>query len=277
MLNTIKARPAADGDGVRIQRVVDGRNMQRMDPFLLLDEFNSNQGSDYIGGFPPHPHRGFSTITYMLNGRMQHQDSLGNQGVISGGGVQWMKAARGVIHSEMPQQTEGLMRGFQLWLNLPASEKMSAPDYRDIQADEIPVVTEMGLTARIIAGDWPNSGVRGPLTPQQADLVYWDLHLDEGTAWKLPIEAGKRYYVYLYEGAVTLNDSAPVAAQHLVLLDDASVVVQANTNSRFLVLAGIALQEPIAHYGPFVMNSSEEIEQALQDYRDGRLVTEDPI
>lgn len=275
----LSARAAADGDGVRIQRVVNGRNMQQLDPFLLLDEFNSAQADDYIGGFPAHPHRGFVTITYMLTGCMQHKDSLGNQGLIKDGGVQWMKAASGVIHSEMPQQANGLMRGFQLWLNLPAEHKMDPPDYRDIDASELPIVTHNGLQAKLIAGHWLQDTKQpvGPLTQQHPDILYWDLQFNPDSSLILPREAHKHYYLYVYEGAITVqhaHGTSVIDAQQLWLAQDSDQTLEFSTErqSRALLLAGMPLNEPIAHYGPFVMNTQDEIQQALVDYRDGALV-----
>lgn len=273
----LRARPSADGDGVKLLRVFGGTgDPARFDPFLMMDEFGSPEASDYIGGFPPHPHRGFETITYMLEGRMEHQDHMGNVGNLQNGDVQWMVAGSGVIHSEMPKQTEGRMRGFQVWLNLPARTKMQAPSYQDIDAASIPQIAMNGLTGKAIAGQVNINGesVDGIVTRPDTHPIYLDLHFsDHGTTHLLSVPEGYTTLLYVYEGSVQLGGAAaPLARGHMARLaregDTVQITAQAD-GSRILLLAGAALGEPIAQYGPFVMNTHEEIEQALRDYRDG--------
>ena len=270
---TIPGQPTSDGAGVKLSRSIGAMPGLRVDPFLMLDEFYTDQPSDYLAGFPAHPHRGFETVTYMLDGHMQHKDHLGNTGDLKPGDVQWMTAARGIIHSEMPQQTEGRMRGFQLWLNLPAAEKMKPASYRDIPSAQIPsVALDGGGTARVIAGTLvQDSGVTvGAVSGGTTDPQYFDLHVDANAQVRVPVTAGHNAFVYLYEGSVTI-DERPVALRGAALLSDgdALVVRAGEGGARLLLIAGRPLHEPVVQYGPFVMNTREQIEQALADYQSG--------
>lgn len=283
--HVVVSMPTSDGAGVKLRRSLGSQRGLHVDPFLMLDEFYSDNPEDYIAGFPPHPHRGFETVTYMLDGRMRHEDHLGNRGDLGPGAVQWMTAARGIIHSEMPQQSEGRMRGFQLWLNLPSSEKMKPASYRDIPAGEIPLVKlPQGGEVKVIAGTLELDGkaTNGPVNGDGAKLstdpLYLDVHLPAGAIFAAPITAGHNAFLYNYEGSAQIGTAG--AAKPLphraagVLSDGGSVRVQAGAEGvRFLLLAARPLREPVVQYGPFVMNTREEIEQALADYRDGRLAT----
>jgi quercetin 2,3-dioxygenase len=244
---------------------------RRLDPFLMLDAFGSDSADDYIAGFPDHPHRGFETVTYMLAGRMRHRDSAGNEGLLQSGGVQWMTAGRGVIHSELPEQTEGRMEGFQLWLNLPARDKMSPPWYRDIGSPEIPEWQGQDVTARVIAGT--SHGVAGAIQRDGTAALYLDIHLAAGTAFEQPLAPQHNAFVYVYCGAVTIGSQA-VPQQRMAILANRGdgVRVQATAEgARLLLIAGRPLNEPIVQYGPFVMNTKEEILQAVDDFNAGRL------
>ncbi len=269
-------RPTTDGAGVRLIRVFGGGDLERFDPFLMLDEFGSSDPDDYIGGFPPHPHRGFETITYMLEGQMRHEDHLGNVGRLHSGGVQWMTAARGIIHSEMPEQAQGRMRGFQLWLNLPARDKLGEPGYRDIASEAIPQVrTAEGVEARVIAGRFDDGRIRqdGAVQRPHSDPQLFDLHLPAGSRISPRLADGYRTLLYVYEGSVMLPgvERSLAAGQLLRLSDEGELELASDQGARVLLMAGQPLGEPIVQYGPFVMNSREEIEQALRDYRDGTL------
>jgi redox-sensitive bicupin YhaK (pirin superfamily) len=261
-----------DGAGVKINRVLTGPLQRRLDPFLMLDAFGSEKPGDYIAGFPEHPHRGFETVTYMLNGRMRHRDSGGNEGLITNGGVQWMTAGRGVIHSEMPEQDEGLMEGFQLWLNLPAKDKMSEPWYRDIPNEELPrFALENGAEVQVIAGE--THGVTGAVVRESTQPLYLDVHLPEDASFELPLPAGHNAFVYVYRGEAVVEGKAVPQARMAILdnsADSDGVRIKAATDSRFLVIAGKPLGEPIAQYGPFVMNTQEQLFAAVEDFRAGR-------
>lgn len=273
----IVARPASDGAGVRLLRVFGGGQPERFDPFLMLDEFGSQEASDYIGGFPPHPHRGFETITYMLRGKMEHRDHMGNVGLLEDGDVQWMTAGRGVVHSEMPQQTAGQMRGFQIWLNLAAANKMMPARYEDVPGAKLPVYAIPGGRIKAIAGTGQvgDETVRGYFERPDTLPLYWDVHLEPAAALNLPLPPEHTVMVYVYEGLLEVGGT-DVKAQHLLRLNKEGDLVVANTGeveARFLILAGKPLREPVAQYGPFVMNTHEEIEQALTDYRNGTFTT----
>jgi len=274
-LGTVIASVAAsDGAGVKLRRSLGSSQLARHDPFLMLDEFYSDDPDDYLAGFPPHPHRGFETVTYMLDGHMQHKDSGGNTGDLGPGDVQWMTAARGIVHSEMPQQTEGRMRGFQLWLNLPAKEKMKPAAYRDIAAREIPRVAVESGEVKVIAGEF--RGTAGPVCGGSTDPHYFDLVLEPGAALEVPLPAGHNAFVYAYEGEARIGEEKkPLAHRAAGLLSaGASVRVEAGAaGARVLVLAGRPLGEPVVQYGPFVMNTREEIEQAVLDYQSGKLAS----
>jgi redox-sensitive bicupin YhaK (pirin superfamily) len=283
LVHTVESMPTSDGAGVKLRRSLGSQRGLHVDPFLMLDEFYSDNPDDYIAGFPSHPHRGFETVTYMLDGHMRHEDHLGNRGDLGPGSVQWMTAARGIIHSEMPQQSEGRMRGFQLWLNLPSKEKMKPAGYRDIPAGEIPrVLLPQGGEVKVIAGSLTldSGAVSGPVNGGGAKLstdpLYLDVRLPAGAEFSAPVAAGHNAFLYTYEGSAEIG--APGATKRLpngaagVLSDGADVRVQAGDEGvRFLLLAAKPLREPVVQYGPFVMNTREEIEQALADYRDGRL------
>lgn len=270
----IPALETSDGAGVRIKRSIGQRQNVRLDPFLMLDEFGSAEAADYIAGFPSHPHRGFETVTYMIEGHMLHEDHLGNRGNLHNGGVQWMTAGRGIIHSEMPQQEEGVMRGFQLWLNLPAAEKMTEAGYRDIQPEEIPEITFDGGTVKLIAGAMVVGGQshRGAMPDRSTQPVYADIHLASGASVTLPVPETHNGMLYLYEGDARLSDADLQRSAANILGDGDGVRLQAgNAGARLLLIAGKPIGEPVVQYGPFVMNTREEIERALRDYRDGRL------
>ncbi len=270
----IPALETSDGAGVRIKRSIGQRQSVRLDPFLMLDEFGSAEAADYIAGFPSHPHRGFETVTYMIEGHMLHEDHLGNRGDLRNGGVQWMTAGRGIIHSEMPQQEEGVMRGFQLWLNLPAAEKMTEAGYRDIQSEEIPEIAFEGGMVKLIAGTLMvgDQAHRGAVPDRSTQPVYADIHLASGASLTLPVPETHNGMLYLYEGDAHLGDAGLQRSAANILGDGDQISVRAgNTGARLLLIAGKPIGEPVVQYGPFVMNTREEIEQTLQDYRDGRL------
>ena len=264
----VKGIKTSDGAGVNLTRIIGGPELDMLDPFLLFDEFGSDDPDDYIAGFPSHPHRGFETITYMLNGKFRHKDSAGNEGYITDGSVQWMTAGRGVIHSEMPEQTEGLVRGFQLWLNLPRDKKMIDPAYNDIPMEKIPQVDFGSGQAKIIAGQF--MGVTGPGKPHTG-MLYHDIYLDENAHFEMPVEDGWNAFIYVYEGSVVLDRT--VSKGMLAVFDPSGdLKFQAGTeNTRFIVVAGEPLNEPVARGGPFVMNTRGEIMQAFEDYHNGLL------
>ncbi|AZP12581.1 pirin family protein [Undibacterium parvum] len=269
----VLGQATSDGDGVKLTRVLTQGLQTRLDPYLMLDAFGADDPQDYIGGFPDHPHRGFETITYMLTGRMRHHDSAGNSGLLQNGGVQWMSAGRGVIHSELPEQEDGRMEGFQLWLNLPAKDKMSAPWYRDIQNEAIPeFVTEAGVTVRVIAGT--SHGVAGAMQRETTQPLYLDLHLPDGAEFSHAMAASMNAFLYVYRGAVQIADTL-VPQQRMAILrntpDSDGVKLRASGASRVLLIAGQPLREPIVQYGPFVMNTQAEIMATINDYRAGRL------
>jgi redox-sensitive bicupin YhaK (pirin superfamily) len=275
----IESVAASDGAGVKLRRSQGRGPGTRLDPFLMLDEFSSDNPDDYNAGFPSHPHRGFETVTYILDGHMRHEDHLGNQGDLQSGGVQWMTAGRGIIHSEMPQQTEGRMRGFQLWINLPAREKMKPAGYRDIQAEEIPVLSLAGGgRVKVIAGelDTGEANVTGPIHGLSTDPLYLDVLLPAGSSFTHKLPREYQAFVYPYEGSVTIGEVGQ--ERHLknsqagVLSTGERVRISAEgEEARFLVLAGRPINETVAQYGPFVMNTPEEIEQAIRDYQNGVL------
>ncbi len=272
---------ASDGAGVKLRRSLGNSEALRHDPFLMLDEFFSDDPGDYIRGFPSHPHRGFETVTYMLDGHMRHEDSAGHRGDLGPGDVQWMTAGRGIIHSEMPQQTEGRMRGFQLWINLPAAEKMKPAAYRDIPARDIPgVPLDTGGEVRVIAGTLVQGArrVSGPIQGLSTDPLYLDVRLPAAAGFTAPVPAGHRAFLYLYEGEATVGDdrrALPDRAAGLLSEGDQVHVEAGAQGARFLLLAGKPLREPVVQHGPFVMNTREQIEQALADYRNGVLTSPD--
>jgi hypothetical protein len=260
----------SDGAGVRLTRVLTQDLQRRLDPFLMLDAFRSDKADDYIGGFPDHPHRGFETVSYMIAGRMRHHDTAGNAGLLGPGGVQWMTTGSGLIHSELPEQEEGLMEGFQLWLNLPAQDKMIAPNYRDIPSAAIPeYTTTEGVRVRVIAGE--SRGVAGAVQRPHTEPLYLDLHLPAGSHFEQAIPHGHNAFAYTYRGRVDIAGSAVADRQMAILANDggAAVLINAGEDSRVLLIAGRPLKEPIAQYGPFVMNTGEQIQQAFRDYEAG--------
>ncbi len=269
----VAGQATSDGAGVKLTRVLTQQLQRRLDPFLMLDAFGSDNPNDYIAGFPDHPHRGFETVTYMIAGRMLHRDSAGNEGLLQNGGVQWMTAGRGVIHSEIPQQEEGVMEGFQLWLNLHSSEKMNPPWYRDIQNEDLPkLITDQRVAVTVIAGE--SHGVVGAVTRKITQALYLDLHLPAGSRFEQVLPAAHNAFVYVYRGEVRIG-STGVPLQRMAILanhkDADGVLIEADGEARALLIAGQPLNEPIAQYGPFVMNSEQEIRQALSDYRAGTL------
>jgi redox-sensitive bicupin YhaK (pirin superfamily) len=268
----IGAMAMSEGAGVTVRRTIGLPASSHLDPFLMLDHFSSDDPHDYIAGFPDHPHRGFVTLTHMIDGHMEHRDSMGNRGNLGPGGAQWMKAASGVIHSEMPRQTDGLMRGFQLWVNLPAAEKMSAPAYQEYAADRIPrVTTPAGATVRVLSGEF--AGRRGPVDDPFTRVLYLDVTVPAGELFRHAVERSASGFVYPFDGAVVVGGAVVQAHQLAVLGDGDHVEIAAESGqSRFILVTGHPLGEPVARYGPFVMNTPEEIELALADYRDDRLV-----
>jgi hypothetical protein len=266
----VRAVPLAEGAGVTVHRTIGTPSLRHLDPFLMLDHFGSDNPHEYIAGFPDHPHRGFITLTYMLDGHMQHRDSMGNQGDLEAGGIQWMKAASGVIHSEMPQQTAGLMRGFQLWINLPAAEKMSDPAYQEFSAAAIPEVGSPGCRTRVISGTL--DGTKGPIDDPHTNVTYFDVALEAGASFTHRFEPDMSAFVYAYAGNGTLAGETLPTHALATLSDGDTLTIQASDALRFILVAGRPIREPVVQHGPFVMNSREEIEQAFADYRDGKLV-----
>jgi redox-sensitive bicupin YhaK (pirin superfamily) len=266
----LRGQATSDGAGVRLNRVIGTGQLPALDPFLMLDEFGSDRPGDYIAGFPSHPHRGFETVTYMLDGRMRHKDNHGNEGLLTPGSVQWMTAGRGIVHSEMPEQEEGLMRGFQLWVNLPAKDKMGAPQYQEFSAERIPSVSPgAGVQAKVIAGRIGD--VEGPVRQPATDPSYFDLSLDEGAAFEHAFPAGHNVFAYVYEGEVASGDNRAGKGELLVFgAGDAVRFEGKAAKSRLILVAGRPIGEPVARYGPFVMNTQQEIMQAVQDFQAGR-------
>lgn len=268
--NVYDPLPASDGAGVKLLRAIGQPALGVFDPFLLLDEFGSDKADDYIGGFPSHPHRGFETVTYMLDGVMHHKDSTGAEGDLIPGAVQWMTAGRGVIHSEMPRQKEGRMWGFQLWVNLPAAKKMSAPRYQNIPPEDIPVVRRNdGTIVKVIAGEV--DGSRGPVDGIAVEPTYIDVTLPPGAGFSFPVPEGHNVFVYILDGEVGFGDTK-VGVSKLATFGAGDEIEGTGgaDGGRFLLIAGRPLDEPIARGGPFVMNTKEEINQAISDYQNGK-------
>jgi redox-sensitive bicupin YhaK (pirin superfamily) len=275
----VRGMPTSDGAGVRLRRVIGQPQLPDLDPFLMLDEFGTDKPEDYIAGFPDHPHRGFETVTYMLDGRMRHRDNHGNEGVLVPGSVQWMTAGRGLVHSEMPEQQEGRMRGFQLWLNLPARDKMTPPKYQEFGPDRIPTATPApGVRVKVIAGHVGE--VSGPIAQPATDPTYLDLALEPGAQFTEALPADYAAFLYVFEGSVTVGAGATartVNTRELAVLDGGAQVHLAGLTSgadsksaRAILVAGRPLREPVAKYGPFVMNTNEELHQAFTDYQTGK-------
>ena len=274
----IPSLPASDGAGVRLRRSLGQSQYHRLDPFLMLDEFASDDPDDYIAGFPPHPHRGFETVTYMLAGHFLHEDHLGHKGHLKGGGAQWMTAGRGIIHSEMPQQESGRVHGFQFWINLPAREKMKPAAYRDIQPEEIPAAAIPGGEIRVVAGTYEADGVSvaGPIQGLATAPLFFDVRLPAGGRFAQLLPEGHTAFLYPYAGSLAVGaegEQRPLAKQQAGVLSpgDSVVITAGAEGAGFLLLAAKPLGEPVVQYGPFVMNTREEIEQAIADYQSGVL------
>jgi len=277
VVRVVAAQPTTDGAGVRLRRSIGSRELDQLDPFLLFDEFKSENSAEYVGGFPDHPHRGFETVTYMLAGVMEHKDHRGNTGRITAGSVQWMTAGRGIIHSEMPKQHEGLLWGFQLWINLPAKDKMCEPRYQDIPGEKIPEVTAPGQArVRVVAGEF--MGTSGPVAGIATHPLYLDVSLPAAARFRHEVPSGHNAFCYAVEGEGRFGDPEasdlePLSSGYLGVLGEGDeIVVQSANGVRFLLLAARPLREPVARLGPFVMNTRDEIMQALQDFQDGHLL-----
>jgi len=276
LLSLVTGMPATDGAGVKLVRVIGQPALQELDPFLLLDAFRSDNPDDYIAGFPSHPHRGFETVTYLLNGRMRHKDNAGNEGVIEPGGIQWMTAGKGIIHSEMPEQEEGKLEGFQLWINLPASHKMTQPAYQEYDVDNIPVETRPGTSIRVITGE-TSQGTLGPVSQPLTEPLYLDVSLDANTAFSESIPELHNAFVYVIQGSLRLENEqgekiSATRDQLAILSQGTAIELESQEQpARFLLIAGKPIGEPIARSGPFVMNSQEELQQAYMDYQSGNL------
>jgi quercetin 2,3-dioxygenase len=274
VVKVIRGRPASDGAGVRLTRIIGGSDLPDLDPFLLLDEFRSDAASDYLAGFPDHPHRGFETVTYMLAGRMRHGDNKGNVGLLRPGSVQWMTAGRGIVHSEMPEQEEGLMWGFQLWVNLPAKDKMTEPRYQDIAPEAIPALDGVdGAKVRVIAGRVGT--VEGPVHGVATEPIYLDVALSAGASFEATLPREHTAFAYVYDGAANIGagkDVKRVARGDLAVLSVGERVTFHNDGeaTRLILVAGRALHEPVARYGPFVMNTRAQIVQAVEDFNSGK-------
>lgn len=272
----VRGLPATDGAGVELTRVIGQPALSMLDPFLLLDAFRSDRPGDYIAGFPSHPHRGFETVTYLLSGRMRHRDNAGHEGVIEPGGVQWMTAGRGIVHSEMPEQDQGLLEGFQLWVNLPAAHKMDAPTYQEYPAEAIPVEQRAaGVSVKVIAGS-TSHGTRGPIEQPLTEPIYLDVELAPGCSFSESLPAGHRAFAYVVDGALTGSnaDGAGVTLRRddlaVLSLGEDVVLNAADGAARFLLIAGRPLNEPVVRGGPFVMNTRQQIREAQMDYAEGR-------
>lgn len=265
----IPSHPTSDGDGVKIRRVAMF-DQPVTDPFLMIDELSSDNPDDFIGGFPPHPHRGMETLTYLRHGSLEHRDHAGNQGMIHSGGAQWMSAGRGIIHSEMPAREMQLLHGFQLWINLPSAEKMQPPEYRDVPAAEIPRISGKGWNIAVIAGTWSveNHKIAGPLNALAADAGYLDIELSAGTRLSLKTPEKQRVIALVYQGQLNTYPLAPEKSM-LVFGEGDTLELESLQNSKIILLRGTPIKEPVVHYGPFVMNTTEEIQQAIADYNSG--------
>ena len=274
VLRTIRGMPTSDGAGVKLTRVIGNQQLPDLDPFLMLDEFGTDKAEDYLAGFPSHPHRGFETVTYMLDGRMRHKDNHGNEGLLTPGSVQWMTAGRGLIHSEMPEQESGRMRGFQLWVNLPARDKMTDPKYQEYAPESIPVAHPApGVTVKVIAGTVGE--VRGPIVQPATDPVYLDIALAPNVAWDYVLPSGHNAFAYAFEGAVRVGEgdiARALPAQELAVLGGGErLTLHAGAEGAQLILvAGRPLNEPVMRHGPFVMNTKQELMQAFVDFQEGR-------
>lgn len=281
VIQQLPGMPTSDGAGVKLTRIIGTPHLDMLDPFLMLDCFESDDADDYVAGFPTHPHRGFETVTYLLNGRMRHKDNAGNEGVIEPGGVQWMTAGKGILHSEMPEQQEGLLKGFQLWVNLPAKAKMSEPGYQEFLPESTPLEQrDNGIEIRVIAGE-TNQGTIGPVINAHTYPTYMDVSLPANTTFDQTLVNEHNAFIYVIEGEVSVQDSTSsaqgkanniVKAKNLAVLSKGDIVtVSSNINgARFLLIAGKPLNEPVARMGPFVMNTQTEIRQAVEDFHSGK-------
>lgn len=273
-VRTLRGQATSDGAGVSLTRVIGGPTLPDLDPFLLLDEFGTDRPEDYIAGFPEHPHRGFETVTYMLDGRMRHRDNHGNEGLLTPGAVQWMTAGRGLVHSEMPEQQEGRMRGFQLWVNLPSKEKMTQPRYQEFPAEKMPVVQPAdGVSVKVIAGEV--DGARGPISQPATDPLYLDIALKAGSSWDYSLPEGHNAFAYVFEGAAVVGDGEDARrldTHEMAVLGGGDLFKAAalDEDARLILVAGRPLREPVARYGPFVMNTKQELMQAFVDFQEGR-------
>ncbi|HEX7801181.1 MAG TPA: pirin family protein [Pseudoxanthomonas sp.] len=270
----VRGRPTSDGAGVKLTRVIGGPDLPELDPFLLLDEFGTDRAEDYLAGFPSHPHRGFETVTYMLDGRMRHKDNHGNEGLLTPGSVQWMTAGRGLVHSEMPEQESGRMRGFQLWVNLPARDKMTDPKYQEYAPDRIPVAAPAaGVSVKVIAGQVGE--VVGPIVQPATDPVYLDVALEAGAAWEYLLPEGHNAFAYAFEGEATVGegeDARALETHEMAVLGGGDLLRlrAGGKGARLIVVAGRPLREPVMRHGPFVMNTKQELMQAFVDFQEGR-------
>jgi quercetin 2,3-dioxygenase len=269
VVKVVRGRPASDGAGVKLTRVIGQPALPDLDPFLMLDEFRSDEAADYMAGFPDHPHRGFETVTYMLAGRMRHGDHKGNVGLLRPGSVQWMTAGRGIVHSEMPEQEDGLMWGFQLWVNLPAKDKMIEPRYQEFAPEAIPEAAVDGARVRVIAGRFGD--VEGPVRAVATEPLYLDIALAAGGSVDVPVTQGHAAFAYVFEGAVEIGGRRLARGELAVLGDGAAVSLEADAEAgRLILLAGRPLREPVAKYGPFVMNTQQQLREAIADFSEGR-------
>ena len=271
IINIIDGVETSDGAGVKLRRIIGGPDLNMLDPFLLFDEFGSDDPDDYMAGFPPHPHRGFETITYMLNGKFKHKDSAGNEGLLTDGSVQWMTAGRGVIHSEMPEKTDGLARGFQLWLNLPKKLKMIDPSYNDIPRNKIPEVNIEHGKVRVISGEYNN--IKGPGLPHTG-MYYFDVELNQSENINIPLDDYWNSFIYVYSGEASVDGQRVRQGQLAILSEKGALNFISNGTSvlKCIVVSGDPINEPVARGGPFVMNTKAEVLQAFNDYQNGVLV-----
>ncbi len=276
LIAIVQGMPASDGAGVKLLRVIGSQQVDHIDPFLLLDEFRNDDPNAYVAGFPDHPHRGFETVTYMMQGRMRHQDSVGNSGLLTDGSLQWMTAGRGIIHSEMPEQTDGLIWGYQLWVNLPAKQKMTAPRYQDIPPGDIPVAKSPGVEVKVLAGSW--NGVKGAADTLWP-IEYLDVRLDPGVTFEKSVAEEHNLLAFVYEGTLKAQSEEgehEIPKHHLGVftrVGETLSVTAGDQGAGLLLLSGKPIGEPVARMGPFVMNSREELMQAVQDYQNGVLAT----
>lgn len=277
IIKKVTGRATSDGAGVNLTRIMGTPELNMLDPFLLLDEFQSDKADDYIAGFPDHPHRGFETVTYMLAGKIRHKDNAGHEGVIEPGGIQWMTAGRGIIHSEMPEQEDGLLWGFQLWINLPATQKMTEPRYQEFSKDEVPSETRDGnVMVRVITGE-TSMGTEGPVKNIATNPVYLDIRLPAGTEFSEPVATSNNKFIYVYSGSLNLPDTdnriMKLETGDLAVLGQGEIlcITSGTSGANFLFLSALPLNEPVARGGPFVMNTRDEIEQAVRDYQEGNL------